>query len=36
MAISRLKMTANSTRWKAINPKNDLPVLFDSLQKITL
>ena len=36
MAKSRLKMTANSAHWKAINPKNGLPVLYDSLQKITL
>jgi len=35
-AISRRKITANSTYWKEMNPKNSLQALFDYLQKITL
>jgi hypothetical protein len=29
-------MTANSTYWKEDNAENGLPMLYDSLQKITL
>ena len=35
MAISRLKMTANSTYWYEDSPENDLPMLYSSPQKIT-
>jgi hypothetical protein len=34
-AISRLKMTANSTQWRGDNPENGLPMLFGLSQKFT-
>jgi len=36
VAISRLKMIANSTCCRANNPKNGLPMLYGLPQKITL